>query len=218
MSEATEQANKNAWLVRLAPWLLVGGLVLFHAINNWSWLAENVTSTGWDKPRHLARSLHYTDVLSPITIKSLFGMMVSDPVRPPLFPASAAVMYKLFGRSADVATMVNVIYMAIALAPMFYAMSRYFYLEFAVTAIVALTVYLLLATDGFQRRGMSLLFGLCLGLGLLTKRTFAVFAVGPVIVAVLASGLLPMLWQRLKQRPRFYWKVALIALVGGSQP
>lgn len=248
MSEEMERADKKTWLVRLAPWLLVGGLLLFHVVNNWNWLADNVTSTGWDKPRHLARSLHYTDMLSPITIKSLFGMMVSDPVRPPLFPASATIMYKLFGRSADVATMVNVIYMAIALAatygigrrwgpvlnnvtggrrlgavsvillaclPMFYAMSRYFYLEFAVTAVVALTVYLLLATGGFQRRGVSLLFGLSLGLGLLTKRTFIVFAVGPVIVAVLASGLLPMLWQRMKRRPRVYWKKALLAVLMG---
>jgi 4-amino-4-deoxy-L-arabinose transferase-like glycosyltransferase len=230
----------RATLVRLAPWLLVGGLVLFHGVSNWIWLTENVTSTGWDKPRHLARSLHYTEMLSPITIRSLFEVTISDPVRPPLFPASAGIMYKLFGRSDDVATMVNVIYLTIALAatyglgqrwggrrlglisvlllacfPMFYAMSRYFYLEFALTAMVTLTVFLLMATDGFQRRGVSLLFGLSLGLGLLTKRTFVAFTFGPVIVAILASGLLPALWQRLKQRPHVYWKNALLALVGG---
>ena len=238
---AESKTRETSWLVRLAPWLLIGGLVLFHAANNWIWLTENVTSTGWDKPRHLARSLNYTDMLSTVSIQSLFGVMISDPVRPPLFPASAGILYKLFGYTADVATMVNVLYMAIALAatygigrrwggqrlglvsvvllalfPMFYSMSRYFYLEFALTAMVALTVFLLLATDGFQRRGLSLLFGLSMGLGLLTKRTFVVFAVGPVVAVILTSGLLPALWQRLKKRPKIHWKNALVALVGGG--
>jgi 4-amino-4-deoxy-L-arabinose transferase-like glycosyltransferase len=249
MAVATERGARISWLVRLAPWLLIGGLVLFHAVNNWIWLSENVTSTGWDKPRHLARSLSYAQMLSPPSAQSLFQVMISDPVRPPFFPASASIMYWLFGKSADVATMINVIYMAIALVatygigqrwgrsaypgtsgirlglvsvlllaifPMFFAMSRYFYLEFAVTAMVALTVYLLLETDGFQRRGMSLLFGLVLGMGLLTKRTFVVFAAGPILVVILTSGLLPALWQRLKRRPCLHWKQAVVALVVGG--
>lgn len=234
---------RSTWPARLVPWLLIGGLTLFHALNNWTWLVRNVTWTGWDKPRHLAWSLNYAQMLSHPSVTSLFDVMVSDPIRPAVFPASAAIMYGLFGRSADVAVMTNVIYLAIVLAatygigqrwggrrlglvsvallaffPMFYSMSRYFYLEFALTAMVTLSVYLLLTTDGFQRRGMSLLFGLSLGLGLLTKRTFAVFAVGPVLAVVLTSGLLPAFWQRLRRRPRIYWKKALVALLGGLAP
>ncbi len=240
MAEPTDRADTASRISRLGPWLLVGGLLLFHAVNNWLWLVENVTSTGWDKPRHLARSLSYTQMLSSPTVKSLFDVMTSDPVRPPLFPASAAPMYWLFGRSADVAVMVNIVYMAIMLAatyglgrrwggrcqamvsvvllatfPMFYSMSRYFYLEFALAAMVALTVYLLLATDRFRRPWVSLLFGLCLGLGLLTKRTYALFVVGPVFAVILSSGLLPAAWQRLKQRPRLHWRNVLVASTGG---
>lgn len=239
----TRKSGRLAGWTPLAPWLVVAGLVLFHAVNNWLWLLENVTWTGWDKARHLAWSLHYNYLLGHFSIRSLFQIMVSDAIRPPFFAASASVMYALLGRSADVATMVNVIYMAIALAatyalgrrwggengrsqglvsvlllasfPMFYAMSRHFYIEFALTAMVALTVLLLLATNGFRRRGMSLLFGLSLGLGMLTKRTFGVFAVGPVIVVVLASGLIPMAWQRLKRRPKLYWGKALLAWLVG---
>ena len=235
-----EPGRKEPWFLRLAPWLLIGGLVVFHAANNWIWLSENVTLTGWDKPRHLAHSLNYARMLNPVTIQSLFEVMVSDPVRPPLFPSSAAPLYWLLGWSTDIAAMVNVVYMAILLAatygigwqwgrrrlglvsiallacfPMFYAMSRHFYLEFALTAMVALTVFLLLATDSFQRRGTTLLFGLSLGLGLLTKRTFAVFVIGPVIIAILAAGLLPALWQRVQQRPRMHWKRACLAILGG---
>lgn len=240
--------QRTLWLARLAPCLLIGGLVVFHAVNNWIWLQENVTWTGWDKARHLAYSLSYTQMLSSLSLKTLFNVAVHDPVRVPLFPASASIMYRLFGYTEDVATMINVVYMVIALAatygiglrwgrsagmreraplvgmvavallalfPMFYAMSRYFYIEFSLTAMVTLVVYLLLATDGFQRRGMSLLFGLCLGLGMLTKRTFGVFAVGPVLAALLTSGALPELWRRVRQRPWIYPKNALLAVVGG---
>jgi hypothetical protein len=42
-----------------------------------------------------------------------------------------------------------------------------------------------------------------------------VFLIGPVLVVVLSSGLLPMAWQRLKQRPRLHWKQALLAVGGG---
>jgi 4-amino-4-deoxy-L-arabinose transferase-like glycosyltransferase len=196
MTEVKENGREAVW-ARVAPGLVVAGLVLFHAINNWIWLLENVTWTGWDKARHLAWSLQYNYLLGQFSLRSLFQVMVSDAIRPPFFAASASILYALFGRSADVATMVNVIYMAITLSatygvgrrwggrwsglvsvvllaffPMFYAMSRYFYLEFALTAMVTLNVYLLLATDGFRRRGFSLLFGLSLGLGMLTKRTF----------------------------------------------
>jgi 4-amino-4-deoxy-L-arabinose transferase-like glycosyltransferase len=236
----TGRSTGATWFGRLAPWLMIAGLLLFHALNNWIWLTENVTLTGWDRPRHLAHSLNYARMLSPLTLRSLFEVMVSDSVRPPLFAASATIMYRLFGWSSDVATMVNVIYMAILLVatyaigrkwggiwlglvsvallacfPMFYAMSRYFYLEFALTAMVALTVWLLLSTEGFARRGMSLLFGLSLGLGLLTKRTFAVFALGPVVVVILGSGLLPALWGSLKSRLRVHWWRLLMALFCG---
>jgi 4-amino-4-deoxy-L-arabinose transferase-like glycosyltransferase len=232
--------RRHGWAVRLAPWLLIGALLVFHGLNNWIWLADNVTWAGWDKPRHLAQSLRYDQLFDSLSLQSLFTVMTSDSIRPPLIPASATVLYRLFGRTADVATMTNMFYMAILLAttyalgrrwgglrlgllsaallaffPMFYAMSRHFYLEFALTAMVALAVYLLLATDGFRRRGVSVLFGVGLGLGMLAKRTFPVFVAGPLIVVVLTSGLLPALWQRVRQRPRLYWKRALLALAGG---
>ena len=108
--------QRTKWLARLAPWLLIGAIVLFYAVTNWQWLTENVTSTGWDKPRHLARSLYYNQLLSQPSIQSLFTVVVGDPVRTPLFPASATIMYQLFGRDPDVAAMVNILYLAVALA------------------------------------------------------------------------------------------------------
>jgi len=173
-------------------------------------------------------------------------VVVGDPVRTPLFPASATIMYQLFGRDPDVAAMVNILYLAVALVatygigrrwrgpalgliavavlailPMYYCMSRYFYLEFALAAMVTLTVYLLLTTNGFKRRGMSLVFGLSLGLTLLTKRTSAVFLIGPVLAVILIFGLLPLLWKQVRRisELRHTWRrllrnAALALLIG----
>ncbi|MBN1134934.1 MAG: SGNH/GDSL hydrolase family protein, partial [Anaerolineae bacterium] len=232
-------------------WLLIGAIVLFYAVTNWQWLTDNVTSTGWDKPRHLARSLQYHHLLSQPSIQSLFAVVVGDPVRTPLFPASATIMYRLFGRDPDVAAMVNILYLAVALAaaygigrrwrgpalgliavallalfPMYYSMSRYFYIEFALAAMTTLTVYLLLTTDGFKRRGASLLFGLSLGLTLLTKRTSALFVAGPILAVILLYGLLPILWRQaraiLALRDRKAWlrylRNAALALLIGLLP
>jgi len=67
---------------------------------------------------------------------------------------------------------------------MIYSMSRYTYIEFALTATVALGISLLLLCDGFTQRGASLAFGLSLGLGLLTKWTYVLFILPPLILIV----------------------------------
>jgi 4-amino-4-deoxy-L-arabinose transferase-like glycosyltransferase len=175
-------------------------LVLFHAVNNWRWLTANVTVLGWDVPSHLGTSFIYNDMLRPLNLRTLFSAVVWHPNRPPLFFLSAIPLYRLAGVSADVGTMVNVLYLAVlfgsvysigrrlggrsvgllaafvvATLPMIYAISRFFYLELALTAMVTLSIYLLLASEGFENRLASLLFGLSFGLGLLTKRTYLVF-------------------------------------------
>jgi 4-amino-4-deoxy-L-arabinose transferase-like glycosyltransferase len=226
----------DGWL----PALLVLGLILFHATNNWIWLSKNVVSRGWDRMNALVNSLLYSDTLSRISLHALFKASVQDEVRPPLFATSMALMYKFFGVSTDVAVMVNVIYLAILVAasygigkklgsrwsgllgaflvvalPLVFSMSRYAYFEFALTALAALSVYLLLASDGFQKRRNALLLGLVLGLGALLKRTFPIFVLGAIGVATLQAGLLPKFWSRLRSRPHIRWRDVGLALGGG---
>jgi 4-amino-4-deoxy-L-arabinose transferase-like glycosyltransferase len=227
-------------LTRLGPALLIAALVAWHAAYNWYWLSSNVVLTGWDKARHLAQSVTYNSLLKPLTPQTFFGAFISDSVRPPFAPMAAVPLYRLFGTSSDVAVMLNVLYLAVtliatyrvgvllrgrrlgllslvllALFPMFYAMSRYFYLEFPLTALVAVTMWLLLASAGFQKRGRSLLFGLCLGLGLLTKRTYVAFVLAPVVLVVLTSDVFPSLGRRLRGGIRIDLKHAVVALGGG---
>jgi hypothetical protein len=228
---------ENPKLIRIAILGMLLGLVIFHAANNWRWLTANVTLLGWDVPSHLGTSYIYDGLLRPLTPKTLFAAIAWHPNRPPLYFLSALPLYRLFGLSADVGTMINVLYLAIlfgsvygigrrlggrrvgllatfviATLPMIYAISRYFYLELALTAFVALSVYLLLASNGFENRALSLLFGLSLGLGLLTKRTYLVFIFAPLCVVVVRSGVLKSLEQRLRTGHRPEIKGVLLAL------
>lgn len=211
----------NRALARLATVGMLVALVAFHAINNWRWLTANVTVLGWDVPSHLGTSFVYDGLLRPLTLKTLFASIVWHPNRPPLFFLSAIPLYRLFGISVDVATMVNVLYLAVlfgsvygiggrlggrrvgllaafvvATLPMIYAMSRTFYLELALAAMVSLSVYLLLASERFENRTASLLFGLSFGLGLLTKRTYLVFILAPLCLVAVRSNA----WVSFKQR------------------
>ena len=67
------------------------------------------------------------------------------------------------------------------LYPMFFHLSRMFMLETALICMVTLTITLLLYSEGFNKRKVSVFAGITLGLGLLTKQTFIVFLAGPVV-------------------------------------
>lgn len=231
-------------LDRWAPALLVAALSLFHAINNWVWLNKNLISQGWDRIGSLVNSLYYNQTLSEFSLQAIFSATIQDAYRPPLFGLSMAAMYKLFGVSADVAVMANVVYMAVLLAasyglgarlggrrlgilgvvlvaliPLVFAMSRYSYFEFALTALTVLSVCLLLACDRFERKDFSILLGVSLGLGALVKRTFPVFVLGALTVVVLQAGLPRKFWNWLRAglrgRSRPRWRDLGIAVIGG---
>jgi hypothetical protein len=207
-------------------WIALAFLWLFHTVNNWFWLAANATSTGWDRPKQLLYLLTYDGILEHVDIVSLFQAVTFNDGKwsyyPPLFHFTALPWQRLFGVSEDVAAMTNLIYMAIlllsvygigarmfgkhvgllasclvSLFPMSFSMTRYFYLDYALTAAVALSVYLLLLTNRFESRNYSLLFGLGLGLGMLIKWLLIFFLLGPLFVILLRSSVIQDLRRRL---------------------
>ena len=231
----------TAKLVAWSPLLLVTGLSLFHGVNNWIWLSKNAMPIGWDRINALVNSLYYHNTLSEFSLQALFKALTQDEIRPPLFGLSMALMYKLFGVSSDVAVMANMAYMALLLAasygigarlgnrrlgllsaalvafiPLLFAMSRYSYFEFSLAALTASSIYLLLASERFERRGYSVLLGITLGLGILLKRTFPVFVIGALAVVVLQAGLPRKFWARLRARPRPRWRDMGLAIAGGG--
>ena len=77
-----------------------------------------------------------------------------------------------------------------SLYPAIYGQSRKFGLDFPLTAMVALNIYVLMRTDNFRERGFSLLMGLAMGLGLLTKGQIALYLAFPIVYSLL-RGMLP---------------------------
>lgn len=231
---------RRNYAARQAPVLLVLGLSLFHAINNWVWLSKNLIPQGWDRIGALVNSLYYYNTLSRVSLPTLFKAITQDEYRPPLFGLSMAGMYRLFGVSADVAVMANVAYMVVLLGatygiglqlggrqlgmwstalvafiPLVFSMSRYSYSEFALTALVALSLCSLLAGRRFEKKGWSVVLGASLGLGALTKQIFVIYVVGAVAVVFFQAGLPRKIWSRLRAGPRPRRREVGPALGGG---
>ncbi len=201
-----------------AHWWQIGvisALTLFFGAVNWHWLRVNVVTYGWDRMDHLITSLAYNDILHTITPQSIFSALVYSNYYPPFVHLTVWVFYKLFGVNEDVAVMVNVIYLLVLLLatwsiaerigggrvaalavtllgifPMIFAMSRYLYLDFALTAMVALAIALLLATERFTQRANAYWFGAAFGMAFLVKWTAAAFLIVPLCFILWRGGIL----------------------------
>jgi 4-amino-4-deoxy-L-arabinose transferase-like glycosyltransferase len=210
-SERFSKARKKGYLHIIVLLFLFS----FHVINNWIWAVSNVTLLGWDRSSHLAKTLIYDDILQHINIRTIFTALTWPWNRPPLPFLSVVPFYRFFGTSTDIALMSNCVFLAILLLsvygigrmlhnrkvglfaaflvsfyPILFAISRLSYVDYALTAMVSLSIYLLLKTEGFRNRRWSLVLGLGLGLGLLTKWPFIAFAGAPLGYVAFRSGAL----------------------------
>ena len=192
----------------------IGVLTLGFGLVNWHWLQINVVTYGWDRMDHLITSLAYNDILHTITPQSIFSALAYSNYYPPFVHLTVWLFYKLFGINEDVAVMVNVVYLVVLLGatwsiaerigrvrvaalavtllclfPMIFAMSRYLYLDFALTAQVALAIALLLAAERFTQRRYACWFGAALGVAFLVKWTAAAFLFVPLLFILWRGGI-----------------------------
>jgi 4-amino-4-deoxy-L-arabinose transferase-like glycosyltransferase len=73
-------------------------------------------------------------------------------------------------------------------SPLVTAQFHVFMVDAPETAMVAVAVWLILATERFSRLGMSAVAGVAVGLGMLTKEPFAFFVAGVVLVTAIRGG------------------------------
>ena len=211
-SPSNEQREQStAWL----PIALVVGVWFMHVVGSYLWIkAQDNVLMGWDPVGHLMRTLAYYDILDSFTPGAWLQAFALDSFRPPFFHFCAVLMYRLFGVSAQVAVMTNFPFLLILLLavygigrqigtrtvgvlaaflvsvfPLTFALTRAFYVDLALAALVSAAIYFLLTADGFRSRKNSLLLGVTIGLGLLTKWTYPLFIVGPFVFLVWSSML-----------------------------
>jgi 4-amino-4-deoxy-L-arabinose transferase-like glycosyltransferase len=189
--------------------------LLFIAFSIWWLLYDQRLPTGGDPVRHLTASMLFADafrdgdVLAWLTsdggfnysypplvravgmVVSLVGLQIEDwaPIALNVIfvPMLAAGCY-LVGRMTFGA-LAGVLAVVFALGtPMLGSMFHIFLLDGPLVAVVALTVWALLASDGFSRRRECLIAGALIGLGLLIKTPAPVFVAGVMAVMLLRGG------------------------------
>ncbi|MFA5157044.1 MAG: glycosyltransferase family 39 protein [Candidatus Omnitrophota bacterium] len=187
-------------------------IIAFCGINNYIWLSLNQHPPVDDEAFHLIASLRYMDILSNLPAYTFREFVQVDQLYPPLTPLVASLFGLAFGRNTITLIMSNVFFLIgtlislyligikagnrkagllaallLCLYPMFFHLSRMFMFSatfcFTVTAGITALYY----SEGFRKTGASLLFGLFLGLGLLTKQTYLVFIAGPLLFLVSGS-------------------------------
>lgn len=182
------------------------------ALANFLWLTANQRPPVDDEAMHLLSALKYSNLLQHPPYRWDL-MLAVDFVYPPFFPFFAALTSKLLGISGIVPlVMSNIFFLAVtflslygigikmgdrrlgvlasfilALCPMFFHLSRMFMLEIPLTAMVTLTLWLLLRSDGFKKTRWSVLTAVAVGCGLLTKQSFIIFFAGPALYSFLSA-------------------------------
>ena len=203
---------------------LLAASFLYLALANIIWIAWDTRPPFWDMAAHQIGALRIYDVFAERALHAFAaipGLTASYPLGfyPPFYHSIVAFFYAVFGKTVDAAEWANLPAIAIlfiatygigrrllkpgaaaaaAVLANFYPimlwLSRETIIDYWLTSMVALAMWLLMSTNEFANRKHSILFGVACGLGMLTKWTFPFFVV------------LPALWFARKN-----WKNAAIA-------
>src|SRR6185295_11245732 len=191
-------------------WLAVAGAFLVLAVVASVWLAIDRRPPEWDHANHLeravqcARDIQAGDVRSILERSSFYpplvlclggvGMLLglSDAaaggaVMIAFLGLGMAAVY-LLGRRLAGGSVGVVAALLFGSAPFMVFSTLRFQLDLPLAAMVAVALVVLLATDRFTRTPVALAFGVVCGLGMLTKPTFALYVVVPVVMVLVRGG------------------------------
>lgn len=196
--------------VSAGEWGLIGAALAFIAISVW-WVALDARLPDADNGKHLLSSFRMYDGLAdghprtPLTLDTGYpplvylvgaaGVLIGGATRASAILAENLVFVPLLvGGSYAAGALaydrrVGVLAALFALAvPMVISLFHVMMLDGPMTALVAVTVALLMASRRFEDTRWSLLAGVACGLGLLTKQTFVLFVAGFVVVMLARGG------------------------------
>jgi 4-amino-4-deoxy-L-arabinose transferase-like glycosyltransferase len=203
---------KVGFLKRRYPFIILFLLIFFYGINNYIWLRMHQFPAYGDEAYHLLKALEYLDILSHPTKDMFSALLRVDNLRPPFFHLCLAVSNIICGKSKIVSIMANIFFagvlffsvyymgkklenknagllaaFTVALYPFVFGLSRVSLSYFASMSLVSLSLLILIYTDKFKRTFPSILLGLFLALGALTRSTFVFFVIGPLITIVIIA-------------------------------
>lgn len=190
--------------------VLAGAVLGFIGITAW-WWSQNTTMLDWDSGIHMNLAFFDATALREHAFTEPFGIYTTYP---PLVHLVGAIAILAFGmHPMAVAVVHNVVFVPLLAfgcygvgselggrqagllaglfaicTPMFTSMMHAYDIDPAQTAMVAASVWALLASKRFERVGTAALAGVLCGLALLTKETSILFLVGIVVSVVCRGG------------------------------
>ncbi|MFC1666684.1 ArnT family glycosyltransferase [Candidatus Omnitrophota bacterium] len=190
---------------------------LFHIVNNSIVLHQDQSVPVYDRASHILSGYEiYKDynIVSPHGLQKAYSYFynIAGGYYPPFFYLTSAPLFYLVALNSDFALYANILYLfilmfsvygigknlydskvgvlsafVVSMFPGIFAFSRVAFLELPLTAMVTLSIFLLLSTEHFRKRWLSFLFGLSIGLGMLTKWSFVVYVIGVLVYYVFIS-------------------------------
>lgn len=188
-----------------SDYVLIGIVLLGITIANLVWILAETRPPHWDMGRHLWTSLNYLDLLNN---GKLYPLLANYFYYPPIIYLTSLPFYILFGVSVPSAVMSNTVFLTIGslsmygigkrlsgrrtgllaalfllCSPMMATQFKEFQVDAPLTAVVALTIYLLIRSREFISTKTSLVLGVAVGLGFLTKWTYGFVIITPLALA-----------------------------------
>jgi len=184
-------------------------LAILATIANGIWLLIDRSMPSWDQAAYMRTTLQYQAAFDVGGIGELArSIFNTDPSHGPLLTVLLLPFVALFGAEQSSGLLLNlliapVLYFAageiayvvfrnwaarllaialVAMTPLLVGLFHTVLQDFLLVTLTTLSLLLLLKSEGFQRRGPTLAMAFTMGLGVLTKVTFPLFVIGPVLV------------------------------------
>lgn len=195
---------------RALEWTAVGAGFLVLVVVAGAWLALDRRPPEWDYANHLERAVLCAGDLAH---GDLSAALARSTFYPPLVPCTAGMAYRLVPSDASSAQAVVLAFLGVGMAATYLLGRRFaggtggvvaalvfgstpfvvrltlrFQLDLPLAAMVALALEVLLRAEGFSHRGWSLVTGVVVGLGLLTKPTFVAYVMPPLLLVLARSS------------------------------
>ncbi|MCB4791197.1 MAG: glycosyltransferase family 39 protein [Elusimicrobia bacterium] len=196
--------NKTEYLTILLIWV-------FYGLNNYIWLKKNQSIYYADEAWHLNAALEILDTSKNILqmISKLLYFSINN-FYPPFFHTVMAGFNMILGRSHVYSILANLVFMLIMILsvynagakisgkkagflsvfillsyPFIFALSRSPLPDFAMSAMVSLSLCCLIYCEHFSKTAYSVLFGLSFGFGMLTKQLYILFIMPAVLFLII---------------------------------
>ncbi len=203
-------ASRHAGKLSRELWLLLAGVIVFVAMTVW-WLTQDTRVQDWDNGLHTLLAFGIHDQLAS---GNLTGWFTEFNTYPPLVHLVGALGVFVAGKSPmSVIIASNLVFVPLLAiscygvgrlaygpragllaglfalgTPLFVSQMHVFMIDPPEAAMVAASVWAILASGRFERVGVAALAGVAVGLALMTKETSVVFLAGLVAVAILRGG------------------------------